>query len=84
MTERLMSHVYPILAGDDLRSLTYLFSLLEDVPDKLNGLTPQDHLALLKKCKSITPGLFATYINPFSEAMKFTFLFSYYILGIYH
>ncbi|BFY98427.1 hypothetical protein BsWGS_01467 [Bradybaena similaris] len=57
-TQRMMSHIYPTLAGTDMRGLAYFFSLLETCEDKvLCGLTPADHAALLRKLKPACPGL---------------------------
>lgn len=56
-TQRMMSHIYPTLAGTDMRGLAYFFSLLETYENKvLCGLTPADHAALLRKLKPACPG----------------------------
>lgn len=55
--EHMMTRVYPALSGRDMKSLTYFFSLLEPVQEKvLCGLSPSDHTALLKKIKPACPG----------------------------
>ncbi|CAL1537532.1 unnamed protein product [Lymnaea stagnalis] len=57
-TERMMTRVYPTLAGADMRGLAYFFSLLEGVQEKvLCGLSASEHSALLKKLKSACPSL---------------------------
>ncbi|XP_012940751.1 neuroblastoma-amplified sequence [Aplysia californica] len=57
-TERMMSRVYPTLAGDDLRSLAYFFGLLDGVQETLLcGLAASEHATLVKKLKSVCPAI---------------------------
>lgn len=56
-TQRMMTRVFPLLAGTDLAALTFFFGLLEQEQEKiLCGLTAADHSKLIKKLRSICSG----------------------------
>ncbi|XP_041364061.1 neuroblastoma-amplified sequence-like isoform X2 [Gigantopelta aegis] len=55
---RLYKYVFPTIDGTDHPRFLYFFSLLSGLEsDVIHGLVPSDHVKLLKKLKSVTPGL---------------------------